>query len=81
MDLSNRPFWEYPELEENYYLLSKHLYFQQRLDILEKKIGTIQKLLNIIADEQKHKHSAFLECIIFLIAVDIIVYFFKMRVI
>jgi uncharacterized Rmd1/YagE family protein len=70
-------FWGYPELEENYYLLLKYLDFQQRIDILEKKLETIQKLLNMIADEQNHKHSAFLEWIIIvLIAVDIIVYFF-----
>lgn len=66
-------FGEYPELEENYYLLLKYLDFQQRIDILEKKIVIIQKLLNMIADEQNHKHSAFLEWII-------IVYFFKPRI-
>lgn len=70
-------FWDYPQLEEMYYSLSKYLDLQPRIEILNKKLETIEKLLDMLATEQHHKHSSFLEwIIIILIAVDILVYFF-----
>jgi uncharacterized Rmd1/YagE family protein len=69
-------FWDYPELEETYQKLAKYLDLQPRIEILNKKLATIQSLLDMLAGEQNHKHSAFLEWIIIvLIAVDITVYF------
>ena len=69
-------FWDYPELEETYRKLAKYLDLQPRVEILGKKLSTIQNMLDMLADEQNHKHSAFLEwVIIVLIAVDIVVYF------
>jgi uncharacterized Rmd1/YagE family protein len=68
-------FWDYPELEEGYLKLAKYLELQPRIDILTRKLDTIQGLLDMLADEQNHKHSAFLEWIIIvLIAVDIVIY-------
>lgn len=70
-------FWDYPELEDSYQKLAKYLDLQPRVDILTKKLATIQSLLEVLAAEQYHKHSAFLEwVIIWLIAVDIGIYFF-----
>lgn len=70
-------FWDYPELEEVYLKLAKYLDLQPRVEILDKKLSTIQNMLEMLASEQNHKHSAFLEwIIILLIAVDIIIYFF-----
>lgn len=70
-------FWDYPELEEPYMKLAKYLDIQPRIGILDKKLSTIQNMLDMLASEQNHKHSAFLEWIIIvLIAVDIIIYFF-----
>ncbi len=70
-------FWDYPELEEGYLKLAKYLDLMPRIEILNKKLGTIHSLLEMLAAEQHHKHSAFLEwVIIILIAVDIIIYFF-----
>lgn len=70
-------FWDYPELEDSYQKLAKYLDLQPRVDILTKKLATIQSLLEVLAAEQYHKHSAFLEwVIIWLIAVDITIYFF-----
>ena len=69
-------FWDYPELESYYQALAKYLDLNPRIEILNKKLNTIQGLLDMLAAEQYHKHSAFLEwVIIWLIAVDIIIYF------
>lgn len=69
-------FWDYPELEAGYQKLAKYLDLTPRIEIMNKKLETIHELLNMLATEQHHKHSAFLEWIIIvLIAVDIIVYF------
>lgn len=70
-------FWDYPELEASYLKLAKYLDLMPRIEILNKKLGTIHGLLEMLAAEQHHKHSAFLEwVIIILIAVDITIYFF-----
>ncbi|WP_018275664.1 RMD1 family protein [Teredinibacter turnerae] len=70
-------FWDYPELEAGYLRLAKYLDLAPRIEIMNKKLGTIHELLDMLAAEQHHKHSAFLEWIIIvLIAVDIVVYFF-----
>jgi uncharacterized Rmd1/YagE family protein len=45
---------------------------------MNKKLETIHGMLDMLAAEQYHKHSSFLEwVIIVLIAVDIVVYFFE----
>jgi len=70
-------FWDYPELESLYLRLAKYLDLQQRIEILGKKLATLQNMLDMLAEEQHHKHAAFLEwIIIILIAVDIAIYFF-----
>ena len=71
-------FWNYPELEPLYQQLAKYLDLSPRIEILNKKLSTIQGLLSMLAAEQYHKHSAFLEwIIIILIAVEILLYFLK----
>lgn len=71
-------FWNYPELEPLYQKLAKYLDLTPRVEILNRKLATIQGLLSMLASEQYHKHSAFLEWIIIvLIAVEILLYFLK----
>lgn len=71
-------FWDYPELEADYQKLAKYLDLLPRIEIMNKKLETIQGLLDMLAAEQYHKHSSFLEwVIIVLIAVDIVIYFFE----
>ncbi|MBN2341880.1 MAG: RMD1 family protein [Deltaproteobacteria bacterium] len=71
-------FWDYPEQEALYQKLAKYLDLTPRIEILNKKLETIQRLLSMLASEQHHKHSAFLEwIIIILIAVEIVLYFFE----
>ena len=69
-------FWEYPELEGVYNLVGRYLELTPRVTLLNKKLETVYELLQMLADEQNHKHSAVLEWIIIvLIAVDILIYF------
>ncbi|KPJ92715.1 MAG: sad1-interacting factor 2 [Gammaproteobacteria bacterium SG8_15] len=67
-------FWEYPELQSYYSLIADYLEVRPRIEVLNKKLETIQDLLQMIADEQKHAHSSLLEwIIIWLIAIDIVI--------
>lgn len=69
-------FWDYPELESFYLLVSRYLDVIPRVTLLSKKLETIHELLEMLATEQNHKHASVLEwIIIILIAVDILVYF------
>ncbi len=66
-------FWEYPELEELYTITARYLDLQPRIEVLNRKLGIIHALFDMLADEQKHKHSSLLEwIIIWLIAVEIV---------
>lgn len=68
-------FWEYPELDGFYTMVADYLEVRQRVDVLSKKLETIHELLQMISDEQKHKHSSMLEwIIIWLIAFEILVF-------
>ena len=74
-DLLDTPdfFWEYPEYEEFYSLTAKYLEISQRTEVLSKKLETIHELFEMLADEQKHRHSSRLEwIIIWLIAFEIV---------
>jgi len=71
-------FWNYPALEPYYVRMRQYLDIPSRLEILNQKLATIHALLDMLATEQNHKHSAFLEwIIILLITVDILIYFFE----
>ena len=77
-ELLDKPdfFWEYPELDHYYLKTEEYQEISIRLEILNKKLEVIQELLNILADELNHKHSAVLEwIIIWLIAVEIAIFF------
>ncbi|MGZ5028571.1 MAG: RMD1 family protein [Methylobacter sp.] len=73
-DLLDTPdfFWEYPEYEAFYGITAKYLEISQRTGVLSKKLETIHELFEMLADEQKHRHSTILEwIIIWLIAFEI----------
>jgi uncharacterized Rmd1/YagE family protein len=68
-------FWEYPEYETTYNIAARYLEIRQRIDLLSKKLETIHEMFEMLAEEQKHQHSAFLEwIIIILIAVEIVMF-------
>lgn len=65
-------FWEHPEFESYYSMIADYLEIKPRIEVINKKLETIQDLLQMIADEQNHSHSSLLEwIIIWLIAIDI----------
>jgi len=73
-DLLDTPdfFWEYPEYENIYVVVAKYLEIAPRTEVLSKKLETIHELFEMLADEQKHRHSSILEwIIIWLIAIEI----------
>ncbi|KJV07038.1 RMD1 family protein [Methylocucumis oryzae] len=73
-DLLDTPdfFWEYPEYEAYYSIAAKYLEIVPRTEVLAKKLETIHELFEMLADEQKHRHSSILELIIIgLIAFEI----------
>jgi uncharacterized Rmd1/YagE family protein len=65
-DLLDTPefFWEYPEYENYYERAIKYLDIKPRVEVLNKKVEVIQELLNVLNNEQNHRHSSFLEWII-----------------
>lgn len=68
-------FWEYPELDAYHSMIADYLEVRPRVEVLSKKLETIHELLEMMADEQKHKHSSLLEwIIIWLIAFEIVVF-------
>lgn len=68
-------FWEYPEYEPTYNIAARYMEIHQRVELLSKKLETIHELFGMLADEQKHQHSAFLEwIIIILIAIEIVMF-------
>ena len=79
-DLLDTPefFWENPEFQNVYRLTAEYLEIQPRTEVLSKKLETIHELLEMLADEQKHRHSSTLEwIIIWLIAAEILMTLIK----
>ena len=69
-------FWEYPELEGDYRRMATYLDITPRVEVLNKKLQIIHDMFDMLADEQKHKHSSMLEwIIIWLIAIEILIFF------
>ncbi len=69
-------FWEYPEVEELYAMTARYLDVQSRTELLNRKLQVIHEMFDMLADEQKHKHSSMLEwIIIWLIAFEIAIFF------
>jgi uncharacterized Rmd1/YagE family protein len=65
-------FWEYPEYEATYERMARYMDIRQRVELLSKKLSTIHELFEMLASEQKHQHSSFLEWIIIvLIGIEI----------
>ena len=70
--------WEYPEMERYYLSLARYLEIRPRAAVLANRLEVIQELLEMMADEQKHRHSSLLEWIIIvLIAIEIVLFFVK----
>lgn len=69
-------FWEYPELDSYYQTVTRYLELPPRLSLIQHKFDTLDHILSMLADEQKHSHSSNLEwIIIILIAIEIVIFF------
>lgn len=60
-------FREYPEYERIYIHIARYLEVQKRVDIFNKKISMLETLLDVLGDEQKHRHSSWLEWIVIIL--------------
>ena len=77
-DLLDTPefFWEYPELEDRYRMTSNYLDVNHRIDVLNKRLQVIHGILEMLAEERNHGHSATLEwIIIWLITFEVAIFF------
>lgn len=71
-------FWEYPEYDPFYNRMTEYLELQQRINVLNSKVRTVDEILSILSDELNHRHSSKLEIIIILlIMIEIVIFFLK----
>jgi len=55
--------------------MARYMDIHQRVELLSKKLATIHELFEMLAGEEKHQHSSFLEWIIIvLIAIEIVLF-------
>jgi len=67
-------FWRRPRYEHYYLMASEYMDIQTRLDILNRRLGVIHELYDILSSELNHRHSSRLELIIILlILIEVVV--------
>jgi len=73
-DLLDSPefFWEYTELLDYYNTVANYLEIRNRIEVLNKKLEVIHEIFDMLAEEQRHRHSSLLEwIIIWLIVIEV----------
>jgi uncharacterized Rmd1/YagE family protein len=71
-------FWNYPELEPYYRRTTHYLDTNKRAEILNKRLGVVHELFEILSNELNHQHSSRLEwTIIILIFIEICIVVLK----
>jgi len=67
-------FWNYPELEPFYRRTAHYLDVSKRVEVLNKRLGVVHELFEILSNELNHQHSSRLEwTIIILIVIEIVI--------
>lgn len=67
-------FWEYPELESYYRMITNYLDLQPRVEVLNKRLNIIHELFEVLGTELNHQHSSRLEMtIIALIVLEVVI--------
>lgn len=67
-------FWNYPELEPFYRRTAHYLDVAKRVEVLNKRLGVVHELFEILSNELNHQHSSRLEwTIIILILIEIVI--------
>lgn len=65
-------FWEYPDYEPLYNMIANYLDIQNRVEVLNQRLGVVHELFEMLDNELKHQHSSRLEMtIIILIFIEI----------
>lgn len=71
-------FWEYPELESYYKMISGYLDLHPRVEVLNKRLTIIHELFEVLGTELNHQHSSSLEwTIIILIVIEVVISIIK----
>lgn len=71
-------FWEYPQHENLYKLITKNLDVPQRVEVLNRRLDMIKDLLSMLEEQMNHQHSSLLEwIIIILISTEIVLFLIK----
>lgn len=71
-------FWEYPELESYYKIISNYLDLHPRVEVLNKRLTIIHELFEVLGTELNHQHSSHLEwTIIILIVIEVVISIIK----
>jgi uncharacterized Rmd1/YagE family protein len=71
-------FWDYPELEPYYRVVTNYLDLEKRGHVLNQRLGVIHELFEMLGTELNHQHSSRLEWIIIgLIVIEVIVSLLK----
>ncbi len=71
-------FWNYPEIETFYRRTAHYLDTMKRVEVLNKRLGVVHELFEILSSELNHQHSSRLEwTIIFLIFIEITIALFR----
>lgn len=80
LDVLDTPeiFWEYPELEPYYKMISNYLDLQTRVEVLNQRLGIMHELFEMLGNELNHQHSSRLELvIIWLIVIEVVLILMK----
>ncbi|GAB4238308.1 MAG: RMD1 family protein [Chlamydiales bacterium] len=66
-------FWEHPELESLYSLISNEMDIVTRVEVLNQRLDVVHELFEMLGNELNHQHSSRLEwTIIILIIIEVI---------
>lgn len=80
LDVLDTPefFWEYPELELYYKMISNYLDLQTRVEVLNQRLSIMHELFEMLGNELNHQHSSRLELvIIWLIVIEVVLILMK----
>lgn len=75
LDVLDAPefFWEYPEFDPLYRMISLYLDITTRVEVLNQRLDVIHELLEMLGNELNHQHSSRLEwTIIWLIVIEVV---------
>ena len=68
-DVLDKPefFWEYSEVEPLYFMAAQYLDIDNRVEVLNQRLGVIHELFEMLNNELNHKQSSRLEIVIIIL--------------